>query len=180
MPPTVYAPTLSGGDRSRASDSTGANDRSSCGGVWLRSHRRAGSRFTSGPPSTASIIPGRSSVPRQQHDAKGSLSAETADTDDHDVAVPRSLTSVGYCHRQMDLRPRSCRTTLRGSQGQAETAVAGGTDQRSAENAATPHGSIARSAPLGLAAPLPPRDPCTRRCFRTRRQGGGSQGTPPS
>jgi hypothetical protein len=41
--------------------------------------------------------------------------------------------------------------------GRAEIAAAGGADRRSAKNAAVPHGSIARSAPCGAAAPLPPR-----------------------
>jgi hypothetical protein len=39
--------------------------------------------------------------------------------------------------------------------GQAEIATAGGAGRRSAKNARLLHGSIARSAPLGAAAPLP-------------------------
>jgi hypothetical protein len=42
-------------------------------------------------------------------------------------------------------------------QGQAEIAAGGGADRRSAKNTDRPHESIARSAPLGLADPLPPR-----------------------
>jgi hypothetical protein len=41
-------------------------------------------------------------------------------------------------------------------------AAGGGADRRSAENAARPHGSIARSAPCGLAAPLPLGGPVGR------------------
>ena len=39
--------------------------------------------------------------------------------------------------------------------GGLEIAAGGGADRRSAKNAAAPHGSIARSAPSGVAAPLP-------------------------
>jgi hypothetical protein len=39
----------------------------------------------------------------------------------------------------------------------AEMAAGGGADRKSAKNAAGPHGSIARSAPCGAAAPLPRR-----------------------
>src|SRR5829696_6035182 len=41
--------------------------------------------------------------------------------------------------------------------GQAEIAAAGGADRRSDKNAAGPLNQFARSAPLGAAAPLPPR-----------------------
>jgi hypothetical protein len=60
-----------------------------------------------------------------------------------------------------DLRParRTCGLVMpyhRGwPPGQVGIAAAGGADRRSAKNAAVPHGSIARSAPCGAAAPLP-------------------------
>jgi hypothetical protein len=52
----------------------------------------------------------------------------------------------------MRLRPR--RTTLSSKQGRLEIAAAGGAGRRSAKNVRLPHGSIARSAPCGAAAPL--------------------------
>jgi hypothetical protein len=51
--------------------------------------------------------------------------------------------------------PRGCQHHAQWQPSQTLIAATGGADRRSAKNAAAPHGSIARSAPLGPAAPLP-------------------------
>ena len=50
-------------------------------------------------------------------------------------------------------------------------AAAGGADRRSAMNASAGMNQSTRSAPCGLAAPLPRGGLCTRRQFRTRHRG---------
>ena len=55
--------------------------------------------------------------------------------------------------------------------GQAEIAAAGGADRRFAKIAAASHGSIARSAPLGAAAPLPLRGAMRQRRLTCRSDG---------
>jgi hypothetical protein len=50
-----------------------------------------------------------------------------------------------------------CRITLGGNQGRLEIVPAGGADQRSAHHRGRADASKVRSAPLGAAAPLPPR-----------------------
>ena len=49
----------------------------------------------------------------------------------------------------------SCHTTLSGDQGRLEIAAEGGTDRRSAKNAAAPMNQSREAHPLGAAAPLP-------------------------
>ena len=60
--------------------------------------------------------------------------------------------------------------------GQAETAAEGGADRRSAKRCGRADGSIARSAPLGAAAPLPQGGPVGRGfCGRLAPRGGTHQ-----
>jgi hypothetical protein len=62
--------------------------------------------------------------------------------------------------------------------GQALIAAEGGADRRSAKNADAPHGSIARSAPCGAAAPLPRGGPVGRGlCGRLAPRGATPAGT---